>query len=101
VLSGSHLRPERPSDDTFFSSADRLIVAAGTVVLFDSNLWHSAGKNIVRKPRRALTLNFSRPFIKQQLDYPDYLGTSHTYSLSEPMRQTLGYNSLTPKSLDE
>jgi ectoine hydroxylase-related dioxygenase (phytanoyl-CoA dioxygenase family) len=101
LLSGSHLHPECPADETFFKEADRLIVKAGTIVLFDSNLWHSAGKNTDGSPRRALTLNFSRPFVKQQLDYPAYLGSAYRYSLTESMRQVLGYNALQPKSLDE
>jgi hypothetical protein len=101
LLSGSHARPDRPADDAFFREAERLVVPAGTIVLFDSNLWHCAGENTDGSPRRALTLNFSRPFVKQQLDYPAYFGNSACYTLSESMRQVLGYNALPPKSLDE
>jgi hypothetical protein len=101
LLSGSHTQADRPAEDLFFREAERLVVPAGTIVVFDSNLWHSAGENVDGSPRRALTLNFSRPFVKQQLDYPAYFGNSEGYKLRESLRQVLGYNALPPKSLDE
>ena len=73
-LSGSHRSPARPGDEEFFSAASRAVAPAGSTVVFDSNLWHAAGVNRSDRPRRALTLAFTRPFIKQQLDYPRALG---------------------------
>ena len=72
-----------------------------SIVVFDSNFWHAAGVNRSDRPRRALTLAFTRPFIKQQLDYARSLGYERGESLSPTLRQLLGYNARVPASLDE
>jgi hypothetical protein len=101
VLSGSHRMPQQPSDDEFFRSAVRTVAPAGSIVVFNSNLWHAAGPNQSTGPRRALTLAFTRPFLKQQMDYPRALGYERAASLSPALRQVLGYNARVPTSLDE
>ena len=101
LLTGSHRMREKPSDDAFFARAVRAIGPAGSIVVFDSNLWHAAGVNRTGRPRRALTLAFTRPFIKQQLDYPRALGYERRDALSPVLRQLLGYNAHVPASLDE
>ncbi len=101
VLEGSHRLPERPSDDDFFRCAVRALGDAGSIVMFDSKLWHAAGLNRSGRPRRALTLAFTRPFVKQQLDYPRALGYERAASLSPTLRQLLGYNARVPVSLNE
>jgi len=101
LLSGSHRASQTPDDTTFFREAVRAIAPAGSIVLFNSNLWHAAGPNRSRSPRRALTIAFTRPFMKQQLDYPRALGDELGESLSPVLRQLLGYNARVPSSLDE
>jgi hypothetical protein len=99
-MSGSHRARDKPSDDEFFRTAARATGAAGSIVVFDSNLWHAAGTNRSTGPRRALTLAFTRPFMKQQLDYPRALGYDRD-DFSPALRQLLGYNARVPASLDE
>jgi hypothetical protein len=101
LLSGSHRSGERPSDEDFFRDAVRAVGPAGSIVVFDSNLWHAAGVNRSDRPRRALTLALTRPFIKQQLDYPRAIGDERRASLSPMLQQVLGYNARVPVSLDE
>jgi Phytanoyl-CoA dioxygenase (PhyH) len=101
LLSGSHRLAERPPDDQFFRTAIRATGSAGSIVVFDSNLWHAAGVNTTTSPRRALTLAFTRPFMKQQFDYPRALGYDRVESFSPRLRQLLGYNARVPASLDE
>lgn len=101
LLTGSHRRADNPPDQEFFERAERATGAAGTIVMFDSNLWHAAGANTTAGPRRALTIAFTRPFIKQQFDYPRALGYDGGPAFSENLRQVLGYNARVPASLDE
>jgi ectoine hydroxylase-related dioxygenase (phytanoyl-CoA dioxygenase family) len=101
VLSGSHLHAETPAGDAFWGSSERLVGPAGSVVLFDSRLWHAAGTNVSPNVRTALTLSFSRAFVKQQMDYPRFLGEAYGRSLTPEMRQILGYNAMVPTSYDE
>lgn len=99
LVPGSHRDAERPSDDELERRASRATGAAGTILLFDSNLWHAAAPNTTQAPRMALTLTFTRPFFKQQMDYPRMLGEA--FPPNERVRQVLGYNSRVPANHDE
>ncbi len=101
LLGGSHRLAEKPDDDLFFRDAIRAVGRAGSVVVFNSNLWHAAGPNQSSGTRRALTIAFTRPFIKPQLDYARALGDERAEALSPVLRQVLGYNARVPASLDE
>lgn len=100
-LSGSHNEHQKPSNDVFFKNSQRAIGKAGDVVVFDSNLWHAAGVNQTDAHRRALTLTFTKPFMKQQLDYPRMFGYEKASSLSPLLRQVVGFNARVPSNLDE
>jgi ectoine hydroxylase-related dioxygenase (phytanoyl-CoA dioxygenase family) len=100
-LSGSHKKELKPEDSYFYENADRAITPKGSIILFDSNLWHAAGENFTSSLRRALTLGFTRPFIKQQMDYPRFLGYGFGESLNPNLRQVIGYNARVPESLTE
>jgi hypothetical protein len=101
LMTGSHRLREKPADELFFRDAVRAVNPAGSIVMFNSNLWHAAGVNRSARPRRALTIAFTRPFIKPQLDYPRALGYNRAASFSPALRQLLGYNARIPASLDE
>lgn len=101
LLGGSHRLADPPAEDVFFRDAARAVGPAGSIVVFNSNLWHAAGVNRSSGPRRALTIAFTRPFIKQQLDYPRALGYGRVDDWSPALRQLLGYNARVPTSLDE
>lgn len=100
-LSGSHKKANKPSDEDFFEQADRAITPKGSIILFDSNIWHAAGENHLPTPRRALSIGFTRPYIKQQFDYPRYLGYEFGNHLTANQRQVIGYNARVPENLDE
>ncbi|MCX3265298.1 phytanoyl-CoA dioxygenase family protein [Pedobacter agri] len=100
-LSGSHKLDRRPDEKYFKSYAQQAIAKKGSIILFDSNLWHAGGINYTRKVRRALTLGFTKPYIKQQFDYPRYLGYEFGETLAADLRQIIGYNARVPASLHE
>lgn len=101
ILSGSHLKEERPTDEEFERNCESIVGPAGSVVLFNSYLWHRGGVNKTNETRVALTSGFTRPFVKPQTDYARMLGEEYGENLSEMTRQLLGYNSRVPVSLDE
>ncbi len=101
VLSGSHRAPIQPDEDRFRRHSERVVGRAGSIVLFNSHLWHAAGQNLADTTRVALTLSFSRPFVKQQMDYPRFLGDEYGRSLTPGMRQLLGYDAMVPNSYAE
>jgi len=101
LMDSGHRIAQRPTETEFYANAKQAIGSRGSIVLFDSNLWHAAGANQTDRPRRALTLCFTRPFIKQQLDLPRYFGYDQRYQFSEEIQQILGYNALVPTCLEE
>ncbi|MDY6945384.1 MAG: phytanoyl-CoA dioxygenase family protein [Pseudomonadota bacterium] len=101
LLSGSQHMPQKPDSQEFVERAERGIGPCGSLLLFDSRLWHATGQNHGNDSRRALTLTFTSPFFKQQLDYPRLLGYDRQTSLSPFARQVIGYNARVPSSLDE
>ncbi len=100
VLTGSNHLSERPSDEFFHRHAERFLGRAGDIVLFDSNVWHAAGTNQSTGQRRALTLTFTRPLLKPQMDYPRFLSADYIANLDDHLRQVLGFNSRIPTNLD-
>ena len=100
-LSGSHKTDFRPDETYFYKHAARAIVPKGSIILFNSNIWHAAGENSTANLRRALTLGFTPPFFKQQMDYPRFLGYDFVAELSPELRQVIGYNARVPENLDE
>lgn len=101
LLNGSHLKKEKPSDEEFFSTADRALGKSGSILLWDSNIWHAAGINRTEFPRRSLSILYSKPFMKQQFDYPRVVGYDEIDSLPEKLKQIVGYNARVPASLEE
>jgi hypothetical protein len=100
-LPGSHMYPEQPDDILFYKSSTSILGKAGSVVLFNSYLWHKGGINRTSQNRVALTLSFGPAFIKPQMDYARLLGDNYGNNLSDLSRQILGYNSRVPISLQE
>jgi hypothetical protein len=101
ILSGSHRQPAMPTADAFAAGAEQLIGRAGDIVLFDSLTVHSAAPNLSDAPRPALTLCLGRPFMKPQMDWPRFLPASFQESMSDEVRQLLGFNARVAASLDE
>ena len=101
MLSGSHKAAEKPSDEAFFAQAERAVGPAGSVLVFNSNVWHAGGDNTTDRTRRSVTPMYCRPFIKQQFDYPRVLGYDAGPSLTPYTRQVTGFNARVPANLDE
>jgi ectoine hydroxylase-related dioxygenase (phytanoyl-CoA dioxygenase family) len=101
LLSGSHLKKEKPGDEEFFAQAERITGKSGSIFFWDSNIWHAAGINTSNAPRRSLSILYSQPFMKQQFDYPRVIGYENVASLPEKFKQIVGFNARVPASLDE
>ena len=102
LMSGSHrTHPDLPHEQEFSSVAEQAIAKAGSVLVFNSNLWHCAGKNITDLPRRSITPMYCKPFIKQQYDYSRALGYDQVEQYSDWLKQILGYHARVPTSLSE
>ena len=71
------------------------------MVVFDSTLWHAAGANTSGKDRLAINHQFTRSYIKQQLDYVRALGDATVLAQPPRTQQLLGWYTRVVTSLDE
>lgn len=101
MLEGSHKAAARPSDEEFYAQSIRACGKSGDLLLFDGNIWHSSGENKSDKVRRIITPLYSKPFVKQSLDYPRAFGMDYANKISPELKQILGYNALTPSCIQD
>jgi ectoine hydroxylase-related dioxygenase (phytanoyl-CoA dioxygenase family) len=95
VVPGSHRSGQTPREamaDPTDAHPDeiRVLGRAGTVVIFNSHLWHGGTRNTTAQPRRALHSYFCRRGIKQQLDQRAYLRPATLARLSPAAQYILG-----------
>lgn len=101
VVPGSHQQAARPDDDTIARKAVPIECPAGSMIVFDSTLWHAAGANTSGKDRYAINHQFTRSFFKQQIDYVRALGDETVLKQKPRTQQLLGYYTRVVTSLDE
>ncbi|MEH3023239.1 MAG: phytanoyl-CoA dioxygenase family protein [Pseudomonas oryzihabitans] len=101
VVPATHQREIPPSGDFCQRWALPMVCAAGDAIVFDSTLWHAAGVNRSGRDRLAINHQFTRSWIKQQIDYCRALDASLLASLPERSRQLLGYYTRVVASLDD
>ena len=101
VLLGSHQSDQSPNHEEFLLESVRVECGPGSMVVFDSTLWHSAGENRSDDTRYAVNHQWTRSFIKQQIDYVRALGDEVLADLPERTRQLLGWYTRVVTSVDE
>lgn len=101
VVPGSHQKNSIPEPGYLKSAAIPITCPAGSMIVFDSTLWHAAGNNISGRDRYAINHQFTRSFIKQQIDYVRGLGEASILRQKPRTQQLLGYYTRVVTSLDE
>jgi ectoine hydroxylase-related dioxygenase (phytanoyl-CoA dioxygenase family) len=101
VAPGTHQRPERPSDAYLEAAAMPVECPSGSMIVFDSTLWHAAGQNRSGGDRLGINHQFTRSFIKQQVDYVRALGDEVVERQPPRTQQLLGWYTRVVTSLDE
>lgn len=99
LMDGGHLYKGKPSEEEFNKYAFQITGKAGSVAVWNSNLWHRAGVNATDKPRRSLTPELTRPFMKQGFDYCSSIGEENIAVMPDYLRQVLGFYSRTSSTL--
>jgi ectoine hydroxylase-related dioxygenase (phytanoyl-CoA dioxygenase family) len=101
VVPGSHQRLPPPPLEVLDRSAVPATCPAGSMVLFDSTLWHRGGENRSGADRLAINHQFTRSFLKQQIDYVRALGDAAVLAQRPRTQQLLGWYTRVVTSLDE
>ncbi|HKC18144.1 MAG TPA: phytanoyl-CoA dioxygenase family protein [Candidatus Dormibacteraeota bacterium] len=101
IIPGSHQKTQPPD----FGKAEQLMVPAtcpqGSMLIFDSTLYHAAGPNTSGADRLAINHQFTRSYVKQQVDYVRALGADVVLAQLARTQQLLGWYTRVVTSLDE
>jgi ectoine hydroxylase-related dioxygenase (phytanoyl-CoA dioxygenase family) len=101
VVPGSHQQLSRLEPARLAASAVPIVCPAGSMLVFDSTLWHAAGVNGSSRDRLGVNHQFTRSFIKQQIDYVRALGDEVVGGQPPRTQQLLGWYTRVVTSLDE
>ncbi|HVC98373.1 MAG TPA: phytanoyl-CoA dioxygenase family protein [Pirellulales bacterium] len=101
VVPGTHQRATSPDPRYLEAAAVAVECAAGAMLVFDSTLYHAAGRNTSGRDRLAINLQFTRSYIKQQIDYVRALGPDAVLARPSRTQQLLGWYTRVVTSLDE
>ena len=100
VLPFSHQFNAAPSHHYMEKNAVQVNAPAGSVILFNSMIFHKAGYNKSKdKVRRGINQMYSKPIITQQIDLPKFLNGK--YADDDFLSMLFGYKSQLPKSVSE
>ncbi len=91
AIPGSHLW----DNDRFPEEGDeriKVVMSAGSCVLFLGNLWHGGGENHSGASRLALTCQYCEPWARTQENYFLSVSRETAASVSENIRRMLGYS---------
>jgi ectoine hydroxylase-related dioxygenase (phytanoyl-CoA dioxygenase family) len=101
VVPGTHQKSPPPDPEYLRDHAVPAECPAGSMVVFDSTLWHAGGANRSGADRLSVNHQFTRSFIKQQIDYVRALGDEVVLRQRPRTQQLLGWYTRVVTSLDE
>lgn len=101
VVPGTHQAEPAPSQEYLEANAVPAVCPAGSMIVFDSTLWHAAGENVSGLDRIAVNQQFTRSYVKQQVDYVRALGDEAVLRQKDRTQQLLGWYTRVVTSLDE
>ena len=98
---GTQQAAQAPSQEYLRATGVNAVCPAGSMIVFDSTLWHAAGRNLSDRDRLAINQQFTRSYVKQQVDYVRALGDELVSSQRPRTQQLLGWYTRVVTSLDE
>ena len=98
---GTQQADGRPSDSYLESTVVGSTCPPGSMIVFDSTVWHAAGANRSGQDRLAINQQFTRSYVKQQIDYVRALGDEVVEAQSPRVQQLLGWYTRVVTSLDD
>ena len=97
---GTHFLESSHKLDYFPKNQEPIVpnISAGSVILFDSMIYHKSGVNTSNINRYGINNMFTLPFLKQQIDYSSAIKQKTS---NDNLNQLLGFNSREFKDVNE
>ncbi len=99
AVAGTHKLEDFPSHEFIMDNCIDLCAPAGSILFWDSLLLHRTGFNTSPNVRFGINHMYTRPFLKQQIDFPVFL--KGMVDPESPLGQMLGFWTIPPKSVKE
>ncbi|KAL4811356.1 hypothetical protein BDV18DRAFT_155961 [Aspergillus unguis] len=82
-----------PTDAAMREQMQPFTARKGSIVVMDARVWHTSGRNVTEDKDRALLFAFyTRPFLRQQVNWAAAFSEETKRGLSDEMRELLGVN---------
>lgn len=102
IVPGSHwLRSPPAAANALAALACQATGRPGDLLLFDGRLWHCAGNNHGRRPRRLIKMMYSEDWIRPMMDYRRSLSEGKWNRLPARVRKLLGESASPPAGTGE
>ncbi len=99
IIPFSHKMEKLPSPDYIRQNQLALTAKAGSMIVFDSMLYHRAGPNNSPETRKSIKQIYTSPYLKQEVDIPSLLNADLS---SDPyFSMVLGYTNRVPDSVKD
>ena len=99
VLPGTHLKEACPSKNYILNNQEVVKCPAGTIIFFDSMLFHRTGKNTSNSVRRAVNHIIVSAMIRQQYDFKSIFKDMGVEVKDEMHQKYFGYEYDVPTSI--
>jgi ectoine hydroxylase-related dioxygenase (phytanoyl-CoA dioxygenase family) len=100
MLPESKYMNEKPTEEYFYSNAQRITGNCGDVLFFDPCTWHCAGTNTTSQWRHSISLGMVRSHLKTYMNNAALLDYKIDASWSDSLKQRLGFNSYASYSIE-
>lgn len=98
-IPSSHFRRGIPERHKNYKS-QKMLGKAGTIVIFDSGLWHKGGES-THNDRWSMYSYYGPWFVKPYFRFPEMLGEKFGKKLNKPLRRLFHYTSTPPLNEEE
>ena len=90
VVPGTHQSEAAPSEEYMRANSVSVVCPAGSLLVFDSTVMHAAGSNRSNRDRLAINHQFTRSYVKPQIDYVRALGNEAVLAQPAQLNSSLG-----------
>lgn len=101
IAPATHQSAKRPDGEFLERSKIAVETPPGSLIAFDSTIWHAAGVNRSSRDRLAVNHQFTRSYVKQQIDYVRALGDEVVMAQEPRVQQLLGWYTRVVTGIDE
>jgi len=99
IVPFTHNFEKWPSEKYLEHNAIQIKANAGSVIVIDSRLIHRGGDNIGKNLRRGINHQYTKSFLKQQIDFTKFL--KNKFDMESKLSQVLGFWAIPPSSIVE